>query len=146
MNPDAPDGFIAEWNPFAEEKAPPESVTVFGVALRVGDRASVNSTRAGTVNLIVVVNRSLTGAAMVEAVQIAAEARVLAVLEAGIKSVRSGAPATGTGTDCIAIAAPLRATLRGMRAERYCGKHTLLGELIGRAVLDACARAIRRTR
>jgi adenosylcobinamide amidohydrolase len=118
----------------------------FSNALRAGDRASVNSTRAGTVNLIVVVNRPLTGAAMVEAVQIAAEARVLAVLEAGIKSVRSGAPATGTGTDCIAIAAPLRATLRGMRAERYCGKHTLLGELIGRAVLDACARAIRRTR
>ncbi len=118
----------------------------FSNALRAGDRASVNSTRAGTVNLIVVVNRPLTGAAMVEAVQIAAEARVLAVLEAGIKSVRSGASATGTGTDCIAIAAPLRATLRATRAERYCGKHTLLGELIGRAVLDACARAIRRTR
>jgi hypothetical protein len=27
-----------DWNPFAEEKAPPESVRVFGVDLRVGDR------------------------------------------------------------------------------------------------------------
>jgi hypothetical protein len=26
------------WNPFEETKAPPESVTVFGVPLRVGDR------------------------------------------------------------------------------------------------------------
>jgi hypothetical protein len=41
MNSDAPEGFITEWNPFAEEKAPPESVTVFGVALRVGDRVRI---------------------------------------------------------------------------------------------------------
>ena len=38
MKPDPPDGLVADWNPFAEEKAPPESVTVFGVELRVGDR------------------------------------------------------------------------------------------------------------
>ncbi|MGA8567198.1 MAG: adenosylcobinamide amidohydrolase, partial [Candidatus Binataceae bacterium] len=118
----------------------------FSNALRVGDRATVLSTHAGTINLIVVVNRSLTRAAMVEAIQIASEARALAVLEAGIKSVRSDAPATGTGTDCIAIAAPVRAAARGVRAERYCGKHTLLGELVGRTVLESCARAIRRIR
>ena len=118
----------------------------FSNALRAGDRATVLSTHAGTINLIVVVNSPLTRVAMVEAVQIATEARALAVLEAGIKSVRSGAPATGTGTDCIAIAAPVRASARGVRAERYCGKHTLLGELIGRAVLESCARAIRRIR
>jgi len=115
-------------------------------ALRAGDRATVLSTHAGTINLIVVVNRPLTRAAMVEAVQIATEARVLAVLEAGIESVRSGQPATGTGTDCIAIAAPMQALARSLRAERYCGKHTLLGELIGRAVLESCKRAIRRMR
>jgi hypothetical protein len=38
MNSDAPDGLTAGWNPFAEEKTPPESVTVFGIELRVGDR------------------------------------------------------------------------------------------------------------
>jgi hypothetical protein len=27
-----------DWNPFAEEKTPPESVHIFGVELRVGDR------------------------------------------------------------------------------------------------------------
>ncbi|HTJ10039.1 MAG TPA: adenosylcobinamide amidohydrolase [Candidatus Binataceae bacterium] len=115
----------------------------FSNALRVGDRATVLSSHAGTINIIVVVNRPLIRAAMVEAVAIATEARALAVLEAGIESVRSGAPATGTGTDCIAIAAPLRADAR---AGRYCGKHTLLGELIGRAVLESCMRAIRRMR
>lgn len=118
----------------------------FSNALRAGDRATVLSTHPGTINLIVMISRSLTGAAMAEAVQIATEARALAVLEAGIRSVRSGAPATGTGTDCIAIAAPVRSAAPGRRAEPYCGKHTLLGELIGRAVLESCARAIRRTR
>jgi len=33
-----------------------------------------------------------------------------------------------------------------MHAEHYCGKHTLLGELIGRAVLESCVRAIRHIR
>jgi len=41
MNPDAPDGLVAEWNPFAEEKVPPESVRVLGVELRVGDRIRI---------------------------------------------------------------------------------------------------------
>jgi hypothetical protein len=32
---------FGEWNPFEETKAPPESVTVFGVPLRVGDRVRI---------------------------------------------------------------------------------------------------------
>lgn len=127
----------------------------FSNALRVGDRATVASTgrgagasppSPGTVNLIVMANRPMAREALVEAIQIATEARTLAMLEAGVKSVRSGAPATGTGTDCIVVAAPLAASTRsagGAGEERYCGKHTLLGELIGRAVLQSCARAIR---
>jgi adenosylcobinamide amidohydrolase len=121
-------------------------------ALRVGDPASVESTGAGTINLIVAVNRPLSAAAMVEAVQIAVEARVLAVQQALLKSVRSGRPATGTGTDCVAIASPMpvaarrdSATDRGrVHAEPYCGKHTRLGELIGRAVLKSSVAALAR--
>ena len=41
MKPDAPDGFVTEWNPFDDEKTPPESVTVFGIELRVGDRVRI---------------------------------------------------------------------------------------------------------
>ncbi|MGO9602170.1 MAG: adenosylcobinamide amidohydrolase [Candidatus Binataceae bacterium] len=109
-------------------------------ALRVGDRATVADTRPGTINLIVAVNEPLSEGAMAEALQIATEARVLAVQEAGIISTRSGKPATGTGTDCIVIAAPI-----GDNAHPYCGKHTLAGELIGRAALASCTKALKRS-
>lgn len=107
-------------------------------ALRVGDRATFD-TRPGTINLIVAVNEPLEDPAMAEAIQIATEARVTAVQEAGVISTRSARAATGTGTDCIVVAAPL-----GNRPHRYCGKHTLAGELIGRAALTACTRALAR--
>jgi hypothetical protein len=41
MKPDAPDSLAAEWNPFDDEKTPPQSVTVFGIELRVGDRVRI---------------------------------------------------------------------------------------------------------
>jgi adenosylcobinamide amidohydrolase len=106
-------------------------------ALRAGDRATFESTRPGTINLIVALNEPLEDSAMAEAIQIATEARVLAVQETGVMSTRSGRPATGTGTDCIVIAAPI-----GPRPHRHCGKHTLAGELIARAAHRACARAL----
>jgi adenosylcobinamide amidohydrolase len=121
----------------------------------VGDRATVGVPRGaenegckipavkpGTINIIVTINQPLTRSAMAEALQIAVEARVAAVSEAGVASVRSGAIATGTGTDCITVAAPMPAS----RANSiiYCGKHTLPGELIGRAVMRSCAVAIAR--
>ncbi|MGH7905290.1 MAG: adenosylcobinamide amidohydrolase [Candidatus Binataceae bacterium] len=109
-------------------------------ALRAGDRATVHTSPApGTINLIVVINQGLDCGALAEAIQISAEARVLAVQSAGISSVRSGLPATGTGTDCIVVASP-----ESGQAHRYCGKHTQLGELIGRAVMRSCARALAR--
>jgi adenosylcobinamide amidohydrolase len=124
-------------------------------ALRVGDRATVGVPRGaenegckmpavkpGTINIIVTIDQPLTRTAMTEALQIAVEARVAAIHDAGVASVRSGAIATGTGTDCITVAAPAPAS----RADSiiYCGKHTLPGELIGRAVMRSCATAIAR--
>ena len=108
-------------------------------ALRVGDRATFNEAPLGTINLIVALNQPMEPSAMAEAIQIATEARVLAVQQAGVLSKRSGKPATGTGTDCIVIAAPI-----GTPAHRYSGKHTLAGELIGRAVLKSCVTALAR--
>ena len=107
----------------------------------MGDPASVETTAPGTINLIVLINQALGEAAMVEAIQIATEARVAAVLAARVKSVCSGKPATGTGTDCIVVAAPVEGP-----AHLYCGKHTRLGELIGRAAYRSCARALARRR
>ncbi len=108
-------------------------------ALRIGDPATAGKAPPGTINIALVVSEPLSRAAMAEALAMAAEARVAAVYDAGISSVRTLQPATGTGTDCIAIASPIRGT-----AHTYCGKHTLLGELIGRAAMRSCATALRR--
>jgi adenosylcobinamide kinase/adenosylcobinamide-phosphate guanylyltransferase len=111
-------------------------------ALRVGDPGTVELGVAeaplpGTINIIVLINQPLSDSAMVEAVQIASEGRVVAVDLAKIKSVMSDETATGTGTDCIVVAAPDRAA-----KHVYCGKHTRLGELIGRTVVRSCTRAL----
>ncbi|MGE0826951.1 MAG: adenosylcobinamide amidohydrolase [Candidatus Binatia bacterium] len=108
-------------------------------ALAVGEVATYEEV-PGTINLIVAMNRSLLPATMVEAVQIVTEAKVRALYEARVKSMVSDALATGTGTDCVAIACPT-----GEPAYRYCGKHTKLGEMIGRMVFDAVNVGIRKT-
>jgi adenosylcobinamide amidohydrolase len=86
--------------------------------------------------MILTVQPGLTDEAMVEAVQIATEGRVRALYENDIKSCRSGLLATGTGTDCIAIAS------LSDGVERFCGKHTKLGELIGRAAYMSVAKGL----
>jgi adenosylcobinamide amidohydrolase len=104
-------------------------------ALSVGDRAGATvaapSPPLHTVNMILAVQPGLSDEAMVEAIQIATEGRVRAFYEAGIRSSISSLVATGTGTDCIAVVS------LGSERARYCGKHTQLGELIGRAAYSA---------
>lgn len=99
-----------------------------GNALRAGDPPGPHA-RIGTINVLCAVSIALSDEALLEALALAAEARTLAVREAEVPSRRSGAPASGTGTDCIAIAAPL-----GHRGAAYAGKHTALGYTIGAAV------------
>ena len=107
-------------------------------ALRVGDRATVRHSRVGTINLIVVVSEPLSVAATAEAMHLAVEGRVASLHAAGVRSTVSRGLATGTGTDCIVVASPVR-----KRSIEYCGKHTRLGELIGRAVLKSCGAALK---
>jgi adenosylcobinamide amidohydrolase len=102
-----------------------------GNALRAGDPPG-HGPRAGTINLVCRVSRPLSMAAALEAASIVVEARTLAVREAGVASRRTGLPATGTGTDCVALAWPSRGA-----PEAYAGKHTALGHVIGDAVLQA---------
>ncbi|HMM09079.1 MAG TPA: adenosylcobinamide amidohydrolase [Paracoccus solventivorans] len=107
-----------------------------GNAERVGHRRAVPAAAPqpqpqpgyGTINLAILLAEGLTDTAMIEALTIAAQARTLAVLEAGIM-LPSGL-ATGTGTDCIALACDAGAT-------GFAGLHTPLGEALGRAVHDA---------
>jgi adenosylcobinamide amidohydrolase len=104
-------------------------------ALRVGDPPGLG--RVGTINLLCHVNAPLSPEAQLEALAIAAEARTLAVREALVPSTRTGLPATGTGTDCIVIAASI-----GDGAATYAGKHTAIGHAIGAAVHEATREGI----
>jgi adenosylcobinamide amidohydrolase len=103
---------------------------------RVGTRLHQPPPFAGTINLLVHVAQSLTDAAMLEVLSIATEARTAAVIDSGL--ARGGLAVTGTGTDCIAVAAP-----DGGVAQRYAGKHTALGEATGAAVYRAVANGIK---
>jgi adenosylcobinamide amidohydrolase len=87
---------------------------------------------AGTINLLAHVDRRLSVAGMLEALTIATEARTAAVMELGLD--RGDGIVTGTGTDCIAIAAPL-----GEPEENFAGLHTHIGAAIGRCVYEAVA-------
>jgi adenosylcobinamide amidohydrolase len=112
-------------------------------ALRVGDRATAGDSAPGTINLIVAIDRPMSRPALVEAVQIAVEARTAAMLDARVTSVCSARPATGTGTDCVVVAAA-SASVEFPAPLIYCGMHTVAGELLGRAVYASVTRAIAR--
>jgi len=119
-------------------------VTCFGTvgcanALAAGDAASFNGAAAAcphTINMILLVRPGLRREAMVEAIEIATEGRVRALYERGVRSSQSPLFATGTGTDCIAVASLTD------DAARYCGKHTKLGELIGLASYSAVKKGL----
>ncbi|WP_136248940.1 adenosylcobinamide amidohydrolase [Halomonas borealis] len=84
---------------------------------------------AGTINVLVFVDGHLTDGALVNAALSATEAKVQALAACGVRDPEHGTPATGTSTDCLAIAA----TQRGAPTP-YAGSGTRLGRAIGAAV------------
>lgn len=94
----------------------------------VGARLPPASHGWGTINIAVQLDCGLTEAARLEVLSIVTQARTAAVMETGLRLVTG--IATGTGTDCIAVAAPEGAL-------RYAGLHTGAGEAVGRAVHQA---------
>jgi adenosylcobinamide amidohydrolase len=92
----------------------------------------------GTINTMVLINRELEPGVMVSAVITATEAKTAALQELGVPSRYSDGLATGTGTDQIAVAARLGTGTPLFDA----GKHSKLGELIGRTVHDAVRQAL----
>jgi adenosylcobinamide amidohydrolase len=111
-----------------------------GNALAAGDPPG--PLRVGTINVLVQLSHPLNDGAFAEALALAAEARTAAVLEARVPSRRSQQWATGTGTDCLVIAAPDSDGTTPPR--RYVGKHTQAGSLVGQVVREAVARGVRR--
>jgi adenosylcobinamide amidohydrolase len=105
-------------------------------AERVGQRVARESScpaRAGTINLLVDIDAPLADGALVEALGIAVEARTAAVVEGGL--ALAAGTATGTGTDCVIVAAPA-----GTIA--HAGKHTAVGEALGRAAFAAVSAGV----
>ena len=82
----------------------------------------------GTINVALKVDRGLSEAALLELMSIATQARTAAVMDLDLPL--SVGRATGTGTDCVAVAAP-------PGDEPYAGLHTEIGEAAGRAVYSA---------
>ena len=110
------------------------SIVTLGLsnAERVGTRMAYDGDRWGTINIAVECSLGLGQPAMLEAMSIIAQARTAALIEHGPK-LRTG-QITGTGTDCIALAAP-------EGSERFAGLHTPQVEAIGRAVYSAVSHA-----
>jgi adenosylcobinamide amidohydrolase len=96
----------------------------------VGSRREAKIQAFGTINTLVHVSSPLAQAAFIEAISIATQARTAAIMETS--PAHQSPPVTGTGTDCIIVAAP-----KGGRPADCAGLHTDIGEAIGAAVYDA---------
>jgi adenosylcobinamide amidohydrolase len=92
----------------------------------------------GTINTMIFINHPLVPGALVRVVMTATEAKSAALQELAVNSRYSQSPATGTGTDQIAVAA-LQNDLPPLTSA---GKHVKLGELIGTSVLRAIKAAL----
>ena len=93
----------------------------------------------GTINLILVTNGSLSASAMVGAVQVATETKTGVLRDHAIPSWNGRDLATGTGTDVVVIACPLR---NEGPPYAYSGTHTVMGALIGRTVAGCVSRGL----
>lgn len=94
----------------------------------------------GTINILVFVDSHLDDGALVNAAQSITEAKVQALRARGVRDPHTGTPATGTSTDCLAIAA----TQRGASTP-YAGSGTRLGRAIGDAVYRAILASLAMT-
>ncbi len=91
--------------------------------------AAETAATVGTINVLVVVPAPLSDAALVNAVATATEAKVQALVEAGLR-------ATGTSSDAVCVACPEPG---GVVLEPYGGPRSLWGARIARAVHAAVA-------
>ncbi|WP_293574190.1 adenosylcobinamide amidohydrolase [Phaeobacter sp.] len=124
---------------FTEARAEVEGITAHVVATvglsnaeRIGHRLDHSGRDWGTINIALQLSEGITDAALIEAMSLVVQARTAAVIDAGLM-LRSGL-ATGTGTDCVAVAAPTG-------TQPYAGLHTAIGEAIGKATYEAVATA-----
>jgi adenosylcobinamide hydrolase len=112
---------------------------------RAGDPASYYETGGkfesvgGTINILLIINASLPEYAMNRALITATEAKVVTLQQLMAKSLYSSGIATGSGTDMMCIITNPDAALSLSDA----GKHSKLGELIGKSVIQATTIALK---
>ncbi len=94
----------------------------------VGHRVDRTGKDWGTINVALRLDQPLTQAALIEVMSVAVQARTAAVI--AVDYMLPTGQATGTGTDCVAVAAPVGDT-------PYAGLHTEVGEAAGQAVYTA---------
>jgi adenosylcobinamide amidohydrolase len=94
---------------------------------------------AGTINIMLLINRPLTDAALARVVVTMTEGKTAALQRLAVPSKLHIDLATGTGTDQYCVAAPVS----GGQALTSASPHMKLGELIGRATREATLEALR---
>ena len=111
-------------------------------ASRAGDPASYWQENGeyffGTINVILLINAYLDESTLTEAILTATEAKTVALNNLKIPSQYSNGYATGTGTDGICIFSNADSD----DAITNAGKHSKLGELIGKSVIESVTKAI----
>lgn len=111
---------------------------------RVGDPADWHETEGqfvhapGTINILLFIDADLAEGAMARALVTCTEAKTAAIQELLAPSCYSSGIATGSGTDGTIIIANADSPVRLSAA----GKHSKLGELIGRTVMAAVKEAL----
>ena len=125
----------------SEQAAEGLRVTVLATAGVKGNamRASLDQglfVEHGTINQIVLTNRTLSPAAMTRCLITATEAKTAVLEDLDIRSSYTGVAATGTGTDNVLVVSG-----HGPTASMS-GGHTKLGELVARASYAAVRQAV----
>ncbi|MEU3252257.1 adenosylcobinamide amidohydrolase [Streptomyces sp. NPDC006997] len=115
-----------------------EAVVTAGVNVRGWAASDAAGTAApvapGTINIVVALPVPLTDAALVNAVATATEAKVQALLDAGLDC-------SGTPTDAVCVAAPVPGT-PGTETQQFAGPRSLWGARLARAVHGAVRTAL----
>ena len=113
-------------------------------ASRAGDEASYwednGEFHFGTINIILLTNACLEKSTLTEAFMTITEAKTVALSNLKIPSQYSNGFATGTGTDGVAVFSNLDSN----NVLTNAGKHSKLGELIAKSVIEAISKAIRK--
>ncbi|ADN36978.1 protein of unknown function DUF105 [Methanolacinia petrolearia DSM 11571] len=92
----------------------------------------------GTIITILIINANLPDSTLARAIVTATEAKTVAIQQLMAPSRYSNGIATGSGTDQISVISNLESKNRLQNA----GKHSKLGELIGRCVIEATTKAL----